>query len=86
MTFEDLYKQQVLEDQRSLSKLQMTPYGREAISKAYHVPVDYLEKQSKMGYVDIMDDINKNFYEDENTDPNKDPRLVGNLSDMFNRL
>lgn len=86
ITFEDLYKQQVLEDQNALNKLQMTPYGREAISKAYHVPVDYLEKQSKMGYVNIMDDINKNFYEDENTDPNKDPRLVGNLSDMFNRL
>lgn len=86
MTFEDLYKQQVLEDQKSLNKLQMTPYGREAISKAYHVPVDYLEKQSKIGYVNIMDDINKNFYDGESTDPNKDPRLVGNLSDMFNRL
>ena len=86
MTFEDLYKQQVLEDQNTLNKLQMTPYGREAISKAYHVPVDYLEKQSKMGYVNIMDDINKNFYDDESTDSNKDPRLVGNLSDMFNRL
>ncbi len=86
MTFEDLYKQQVLEDQKVLSKLQMTPYGREAISKAYYVPVDYLEKQSRMGYVNIMDDINKNFYGNEDTDTNKDPRLVGNLSDMFNRL
>ena len=86
ITFEDLYKQQVIDEKKALDRIQMTPYGREAISKAYHVPIDHLEKQSKLGYIDIMDDINKTFYGEDNKDPNKDPRLVGNLSDLFNRL
>ena len=86
ITFEDLYKQQVIDEKKALDRIQMTPYGREAISKAYHVPIDHLEKQSKLGYVDIMDDINKTFYGEDDKDPNKDPRLVGNLSDLFNRL
>ena len=86
ITFEDLYKQQMLEDQKALDKIKRTPYGREAISKAYHIPIDYLEKESKLGYTDILNDINKEFYGEDNIDKNKDPKLVGNLSDLFNRL
>ena len=87
ITFEDLYKKQLLEDQKSLDKIKRTPYGREAISNAYHIPLDHIEKEMKMGYVDILDDINKEFYENDiEKDPDKDPTLTGNLSDLFNRL
>ena len=87
ITFEDLYKKQLLEDQKSLDKIKRTPYGREAISNAYHIPLDHIEKEMKMGYVDILDDINKEFYgNDIEKDPDKDLTLTGNLSDLFNRL
>ena len=85
ITFEDLYKRQLNDDAKALNNIKKTPYGREAISKAYHIPLDHLEKENKLGYVNILDDINKDFY-GEDINNSKDPKLVGNLSDLYNRL
>lgn len=85
ITFEDLYKRQLNDDAKALNNIKKTPYGREAISKAYHIPLEHLEKENKLGYVNILDDINRDFY-GEDINNSKDPKLVGNLSDLYNRL
>ncbi len=87
ITFEDYYKRQLEEEHNALKKIQQTSIGREAIAKAYNMPVDYLEKQANVGYVDISEDINKIIYGDYNpSSPNKNSNVTGNLADIFNRL
>lgn len=87
ITMEDFYKQQLDEDQKALEKIRSTKPGREAISAAYHTPVDYLEKEEQMGYKDITEDINKLWYGESSTPgESTDPRYKGNLSDIFGKL
>lgn len=84
---EELYKIQDQEENAALQKIMQTAAGREAIAAAHHVSIDQLEKEQKMGYSDIMGDINKIFYEDTDTKNKSSPdNYVGNLSDIFNRL
>ena len=85
ITLEDYYKKQLDEDHKALQKIQQTSYGREAIADAYHMPVDYLEKQANVGFVDISEDINNILYGDENQNKSN-TNLAGNLADIFNRL
>lgn len=87
ITMEDFYKIQEAEEEKALEKIRSTRPGREAIADAYHVPVDYLEKQEQLGYKDITDDINKIWYGETKTPgESDDPRYKGNLSDIFSRL
>jgi hypothetical protein len=86
ITFEDFYKKQIEEENNALNKIQQTPYGREAIANAYHMPIDYLEKQSSNGFVDISSDINKIMYGDEPKKKYKNPALSGSLADIFDKL
>lgn len=71
------------EEQKALEQIKKTSYGREAIAKAYNLPLDYLEKENQFGVVDIGDDINKIFY---GVDNGKTPGYDGNLSDLFRQL
>ena len=85
MSMEDFHIAQINEDEAALTKIRKTSAGRKAIASAYHIPEDYLEKQEDVGYTDISTDLNKIWYGDNKT-TNKDPRLVGNLSDLFNNV
>ena len=85
VTMEEFAKKQMEEEQRALAKIRSTSAGRQAISDAYHVPVDFLEKQEKMEVHDVTEDIMKMWYDAE-SDIGKDPRYVGNLSDIFKNL
>lgn len=85
ITLEDFYKSQTADEQRALEKIMETAPGREAISSAHHVPLDYLEKQNNAGITDISDDIMDIWYNDANN-RSTNSTMVGNLSDIFNRL
>ena len=89
ITMEDLYKMQDQEDQKSINKIIQTAPGREAVSKAYHTPLNYVEKQNNMGFVDISDDVMKMWYMDDDDQNSTDPSssvYIGNMSDMFKRI
>ena len=98
-SYEEFKIKELNEDRKALEAIKRTPGGREAISKAYNVPVSYLEKQSNSGFIDISNDINKIFYGDAdigggkledmfnlNDDTNNKGVVKGNLSDIFNRV
>ena len=87
ITMEDFYKQQMKVESDTLAKIALTKYGREAISKAYNLPLDYLEKQNSLGFVDIGDDINRIMYGDDIVRNNlSNPTLTGNLAQMFDSI
>ena len=88
ITLEEFYRKQVEKEQKILDQLVQTPGGAEAVSKAYHINKDYLNNQKDIGFIDITDDINKSFYGDiEDTKNNlHNKSLVGNLSDMYDKL
>ncbi len=85
MSMEDFHLAQLNEDEKSLERIRKTAIGRKAISDAYHIPEDYLEKQENNGYTDIGADLNKIWYGDNSKNP-ANPTLAGNLSDLFNRI
>ena len=85
MSMEDFHLAQLNEDEKSLERIRKTAIGRKAISDAYHIPEDYLEKQENNGYTDIGADLNKIWYGD-NSKNHTNPTLTGNLSDLFNRI
>ena len=94
ISLEDYYKSQEAIERKALFNIQQTPYGREAISKAYHVPVEYLEKQNKLEFNNIVSDITNSFYSDDdmeiggftNEGSQKKDNVIGNLANMFKRL
>ena len=86
MSMEDFHLSQINEDEAALNRIKKSSVGRQAVANAYHIPKDYLDKQEDVGYTDIGADLNKIWYGDNGSSHNKDPRLVGNLSDIFNRL
>lgn len=86
MSMEDFHLSQINEDEAALNRIKKSSVGRQAVANAYHIPKDYLDKQEDVGYTDIGADLNKIWYGDNGSSHNKDPRLVGNLSDIFNKL
>ena len=86
MSMEDFHLSQINEDEVALNRIKKSSVGRQAVANAYHITKDYLDKQEAVGYTDIGADLNKIWYGDNGSSNNKDPRLVGNLSDIFNRL
>lgn len=86
MTLEEFYREQDKAERKAIEKIIQTAPGREAISKAYHVPVEHLEKQNNSGFTDITDDIMKIWYADGNNDIDPNDIYVGNMSDIFKRL
>ena len=82
-TIEDIYRIQQQEDKKALDLIKQTSVGRELIAKTYNVPLSHLNKESKMGFMDITDDINNMWYSDEKS---LDLNFHGNLSDSFKRL
>ena len=83
MSFSEFNNIQYKEEQLALEKIKQTPQGREAIANAYHLPLDYIEKENKFGVVDISTDIDKIFY---GTEQNKIQGYDGNLSNIFRQL
>ena len=89
ISLEEFYKKQVEKEQNILNQLLQTPGGVEAVSKAYHVDEKYLNNQNNNGFIDITDDINKQFYSDiENNQNNNlhNKALSGNLSNIFDKI
>ena len=84
MTLEDFYKIQLNEEHKSIDKLKRTAPGREALSKAYHIPVDHLEKENNIGFIDIVDDINNIWYDD--IELKKQLAHQGNLGNKFKNV
>ena len=84
MTLEEFYKLQVKEEQKSIDLLKRTAPGREALSNAYHIPMEQLEKENNLGFTDIMDDINKIWYNDDD-DKAKIIAHQGNLGERFKK-
>ena len=85
INMEEFHAVQLAEDNVALENLMKTDNGRKAISAAYHVPLDYLEKRTNFGYRDIGKDIDKIFY-GVDSDKSIDPYYSGNLSGIFKKL
>lgn len=86
ISMEDFYARQRNEELKALEKIMQSKPGREAVADAYHIPLDFLNKQQTSGYRDITEDINDIFYDDNPGITDKDPTYVGNMGDIFNRL
>lgn len=85
MSMEDYFKEQDREERKALEQIIQTAHGREAVSKAYHVPIEHLEKKNNSGFTDITDDVMKIWYND-NAINDEDSIYAGNMSDIFKRL
>ena len=52
-----------------------------------HIDKGYLEKQNTMGYTDIGDDLNKIWYDNDDTSKSdKEKVLFGNLAKQFDNI
>ena len=85
-TLEDFYKDQIQRENKVLQKIAQTEPGREAISKTLHIDKGYLEKQNNLGYIDIGDDLNKIWYNDDTPKTDKEKVLFGNLAKQFDNI
>lgn len=92
MSLEEFYKQEHDKEAKLMARILNTRQGREAVSKAYNIPKDHLDKNYSNTLVDVSKDINDIWY-DDNYDiynPNKqkstDDIYQGNLKDMFKKI
>ena len=86
-TMEDFYKKQLEEESKVLAKITQNSVGKEAVAKAYHIPVEYIDKQINNGFIDIGDDINRIMYGDENNiNSFSNKSLTGNLAKLFDSI
>ena len=83
-----MYKAQVEEDRKAIERIaNMGEPGIEALTDYYHFDKDFINKQQKMGVVDISQEINKMWYSDDSNKKNlSNKALTGNLADLFDKL
>ena len=93
ISMEDLYKRQMEEGEKALSRIRQTPQGREAIAKHYYMPLDKVERDNTLAFNDHFgQDVMKMWYGNEDTDDygrkikGNNKTLTGNLSDLYDRL
>ena len=84
VSMEEFYVEQARKDQEALDKILSTRYGREAVAKAYHADINYLNEQYGQNMaMDLSNDILQAFYDDG--DKRKD-QYDGNMAELFKKL